>query len=164
MVLLLYPDDDIEARVALEKSTVDNLKSKGLKATAGYTKVPSYENLEGKASDIIAAMNSSNSENLLIVNPIEYNKYSDTDNYNAAMTYRAIGFETSEFLTNVSALAEQSAAEKFTMGVSIWNKTLQKFIWEGTYKMKLPGGYELDTAKLYSAEFIEVLLEDLNKN
>ena len=161
LILVLYPDDDIEARVALEKSTTDHLKSKGLKATAGYTLIPSYANLESEAMNIIEAMDRSGTENLLMVNPISYSKYSDTDNYNAATTYRALGMETSEWLTNVSALIESSQASKFVMGVSLWNKAEDKFVWEGTYDLKVPGGYELDTAKLYSAEFIDRVLKDI---
>lgn len=161
MVLVMYPDSDIESRVALEKSVTDHLKAKGLKASPGFNFIPSYNQLESQASNIIEIMESNGFDNVLVIDPLSYKKYSDTDNYNSAMAFRAIGWETAELFTNVSALVEQSQASNFIMGVALWNKPVEKFVWEGTYNVNAPDGYDLDYAKLYSVEFIDQVLKDI---
>lgn len=162
--MVLYPESQIEARVALEKSISDHLNTLGLKSTSGYTYLPNYDKIEEQTEQIIGALKKSNSKNLLLFNPIHIIEYSDEAYYNEVAIYRAMGMESAEFWTNVGYLLESSEASKFIIGVSLWNLEQEKFVWQGTYDINAPGAYELEYAKLYSKEFIEVILEDIQKS
>ncbi len=162
LVMVMYPDEKIETRVALETNIAAELKENGKKVSCGYTEISSYDNLDDQVDDIIASMKQKNAKNLLIFNPIVASEYSNTDYYNEVAIYRALGMESAEFWSSVESLAESAEASRFVIEVSVWNINVQKFVWKGTYDIKAPGGYDLQYAKHYSRKFVSIVLEDLS--
>ena len=61
--MVLYPESQIEARVALEKSISDHLHTLGLKSTSGYTYIPNYDKIEEQTEQIIGSLEKSHSKN-----------------------------------------------------------------------------------------------------
>ena len=163
MVMVLYPDDMIETRVALETSMADEFNQQNVVAVCGYRSFSSYENLEDRVDDIKSALRETNSKNLLIINPIRAIDHDDSDYHNEVAVYRALRMESAEFWSSVTEILESADASQFVMGVSLWNLDAEDFIWEGTFDIKAPGGYDLQNAKVYAQEFSKVILDTLKE-
>jgi hypothetical protein len=71
--------------------------------------------------------------------------------------------ESAEFWSSVGEIFESADASHFVMVVSIWNVDVGDFIWQGTYDIKAPGGYDLQNAKVYAREFSKVILDTLKE-
>jgi hypothetical protein len=56
MLMVLYPDDMIETRVALETSMADEFNKNHVEAYCGYKSQSSYENLEDRVDEIKSAL------------------------------------------------------------------------------------------------------------
>jgi len=161
MVMILYPDDMIEVRVALEKSLADEFNKNGIKAYCAYTSISSYEDLEDRTDEIKSAMEKNNTRNLLMIDPVRALDHDESKYYNEVAVYRALGMESTEFWSTVTELAESADASRFIMGVILWNMDVGDFLWQGTYNIKAPGGYDLQNAKIYAADFAKVILKTI---
>lgn len=163
MIMVLYPDNIIETRVALEISVADEFTKKGLKAYCAYKSFSSYENLENKTDEIKSALEKNSTKNLLLIDPIRSLEHDESRYYDEVAIYRALGMESTEFWSTVGELAESADASRFVMGVLLWNLDSEDFIWQGTYDIKAPGGYDLQMAKEYAKEFADIILKSIEE-
>lgn len=159
MAMILYPDDMIEVRVALEKSLADEFNKNGIKASCAYASISSYENLEDRTDEIKSALEKNNTRNLLLIDPIRALEHDESKYYNEVAVYRALGMESTEFWSTVTELLESADASRYVMGVLFWNMDIEDFLWQGTYNIKAPGGYDLQNAKIYAADFAKIILK-----
>ncbi len=163
MLMVLYPEDMIETRVALETSMADEFKKNSIQAYCGYMSLGSYNNLADRTEEIKSALREANTDNLLIIDPIRAIEHDPSAYHNEVAFYRAFRMESAEFWSSVTEIIESADASNFIYGVSIWNMQAGEFIWQGTYDIHAPGGYELQNAKAYAREFSKVILDTLKE-
>ncbi|BDD02147.1 hypothetical protein [Persicobacter psychrovividus] len=161
MVLVLYPDEQIESRVALEKSVVDHLRSKDIKAICSYQHLTSVDGIATNLDNLMTYVSSNKCHNLLIFNPIKSIDYNEDSYHNQMGVYRVLDLKTAEFWGSVGALAESAEASRFIYGVSMYDLNKKKVTYQAKYKIKAPAGYDLEYAKGYAKEFVDEIIGDL---
>lgn len=161
MVMALYPDEELEVRVVIESALAAQLRAEGVEVEPGFRHFESYDDLETHVAEVADRLADLGIDGIILFDPIRARRYDPSEHANRRAFYRAMGMDTSAMFAAVGQLAAEAEASNFVIGISLWNVEIQDIAWQGTWKIKAPGAYDLEYAKEYSAEFGAILAETL---
>ncbi len=163
LVMALYPEQDVETRVAIENAVVGALRESGIDVDAGYREFESYDGLDTRVAELKSALSAGGFDALLIVDPIRVKQHDPGEWAERRSAYRALGLDTSAGFNLLGQLAEQADAAQAEIDVLLWNPASESFVWHTEYDLNAPGSYELEVARQYADALARMVADSLRK-
>lgn len=163
MVMALYPDDELEVRVVIESALAAQLRAEGVEVEPGFRHFESYDHLEARVAEVADRLADLEIDGIMLFDPIRARHYDPAEYESRRAFYRTMGMDTSTMFAALGQMAAEADASKFVIEIALWNVDIRDFAWHGTWQIKAPGGYDLDYAKAYSAQFAVIIAEKLRE-
>lgn len=164
LVMALYPEQDVETRVAIENAVVGAFRQSGIDVSAGYREFESYDGLEVRVAELKSAMTAGGFDALLIVDPIRVKQHDPGEWAERRSAYQALGMDTSAGFNLLGQLAEQADAAQAQIDVLLWDPGSESFVWHAEYDLNAPGSYELEVARQYADALAKMVAESLRND